>query len=233
MVMRKYFWQTAIILVAMFFAKALVAQDTQDPNVENLTLEEAEIIKNSQDSEAKIESLPPEGEGFAPAPDSDILPPQEVMIEQIENEKELILDNGNKNSSAIISDGSENYEDRKIISQTPHRKREIDPAKRADLVELSRVFGELHAIRSACSGASDQTYRSKMTSMLDLEAPQSSFIREPLIIAFNFGFQQKGGGNGECSEDKNAAKEAELAKIGRKYSLKLAAYYSGVLQKNN
>lgn len=211
----------------------LVAQDNQTTQSETLTPEEKGIIKNSQETDAAIAKTFEEQDQFSPAPDSDILPPDITLQSEDQQNQNLILEDGNKLPQAIISDNYESSEDRKIINSTPHRKREIDPAKQGDLIELSRIFGALHALRGACHGPSDQTYRSKMASMLDLEAPASSYIREPLIVAFNFGFRQNGGSEGECASDQNALKEAELAKLGRKYALKLAETYDTSLRKSN
>ena len=96
-------------------------------------------------------------------------------------------------------------------------------------MELSRIFGSLHALRISCVGNGDQTYRSKMATMLDLEAPSAEYIRDPLIIAFNSGFESYGQGQNPCPKDKDN-KEASLAKEGRSLSLQMAAAYRTAIQ---
>lgn len=212
-----------IFLGAIFGATLLFAQDSQNPPAENLTPDELEIIRNSKATDEAISKSLESQDEFLPAPDSDIIVPDEST--QILPQQDAILEDAGHNQD-IAPSVFGNSDDRRIINSTLHRKREMDPAKQAELTELSRILGGLHALRSACNGPADQTYRSKMTSMLDLEAPDSSQFREPLIVAFNFGFRENGGADGQCAEDKNAAKEAALAKIGRKFALKMAARYA-------
>jgi hypothetical protein len=57
--------------------------------------------------------------------------------------------------------------------QDQRRRRPVDPLKRTDLTGLSKVMGALHALRVSCSGRGDQTYRSRMATLLYLEAPDN------------------------------------------------------------
>ena len=100
-----------------------------------------------------------------------------------------------------------------LLSRAGRRERPIDPLKRSDLTKLSRVMGALHALRVSCSGRDDQTYRSRMATMLDLEAPDSGGLRDPLVDAFNGGFQAYGRGASACPSDARV-QEASLAKDG-------------------
>jgi uncharacterized protein (TIGR02301 family) len=100
-----------------------------------------------------------------------------------------------------------------LLSRANRRERAIDPLKRSDLTKLSRVMGALHALRVSCAGRDDQTYRSRMATMLDLEAPSSGGLRDPLVDAFNGGFQAYGRGASDCPADARV-QEASLAKDG-------------------
>jgi uncharacterized protein (TIGR02301 family) len=111
-----------------------------------------------------------------------------------------------------------------LLAREPRLQREIEPAKRAELTGLARTLGALHALRVSCGGRDDQTWRSRMATLLDLEAPASGTLRDPLVIAFNGGFQASGRGVATCPADPRAA-EARLARQGRQFALALAARY--------
>jgi uncharacterized protein (TIGR02301 family) len=111
-----------------------------------------------------------------------------------------------------------------LLARGNRRERPIDPAKRADLTRLSRVMGALHALRVSCGGRDDQTYRSRMATLLDLEAPSNGALRDPLVDAFNGGFQTSGRGAGACPADQRG-QEATLAKEGLVLARKLASQY--------
>jgi uncharacterized protein (TIGR02301 family) len=117
--------------------------------------------------------------------------------------------------------------DAQLLSRGQRRARPVDPAKRADLMRLSRAMGALHALRVSCAGRDDQTYRSRMATLLDLEAPPSGDLRDPLVDAFNGGFQTYGRGAGACPADARE-QEANLAKDGLVVARKLAAQYRPV-----
>ena len=135
------------------------------------------------------------------------------------------LSNGSSEDEYQIDWSAEDLQSQAAIAQTQHRKREIDPNKRANLSALSHVFGALHALRISCQGGADQTYRARMSSMLDMEAPVADYIREPLISAFNSGFSEGGSGQRSCPDDKDV-KEALLAKNGYRIAKLMVDYYS-------
>lgn len=56
---------------------------------------------------------------------------------------------------------------------------------------LSRVMGELHAIRFVCEGPGAQVWRERMAELLELEAPVRGPYRERLIAEFNGGFADR------------------------------------------
>jgi uncharacterized protein (TIGR02301 family) len=111
-----------------------------------------------------------------------------------------------------------------LLARTNRRERKVDPVKRSDLTKLARVMGALHALRVSCSGRDDQTYRSRMATMLDLEAPDSGELRDPLVDAFNGGFQVYGRGASTCPSDARA-QEASLAKEGYVVARSMSARY--------
>ena len=114
-----------------------------------------------------------------------------------------------------------------LLSRANRRERAVDPIKRSELTKLSRVMGALHALRVSCSGRDDQTYRSRMATMLDLEAPDSGALRDPLVDAFNGGFQANGRGASACPSDARV-QEASLAKDGYMVARTLSTRYRTV-----
>jgi uncharacterized protein (TIGR02301 family) len=114
-----------------------------------------------------------------------------------------------------------------LLSRSQRRARPVDPLKRSDLTKLSRVMGALHALRVSCSGRDDQTYRSRMATLLDLEAPQNAELRDPLVDAFNGGFQAYGRGASTCPTD-SRVQEASLAKEGFGLARALSTRYRPV-----
>lgn len=127
-------------------------------------------------------------------------------------------------NSYNTSNWSQAQADAELLSRGQRRARPVDPAKRADLARLSRIMGALHALRVSCAGRDDQTYRSRMATLLDLEAPANGDLRDPLVDAFNGGFQTHGRGAGACPSDARA-QEAALAKDGFTLARKFAASY--------
>ena len=111
-----------------------------------------------------------------------------------------------------------------IVPDFQRRARPVNPTKRADLARLARVLGSLHALRVSCSGRQDQTYRSRMSTLLDLEAPDASALRDPLVDSFNAGFQAYGQGAATCPTDRSA-QEAKLAKDGFRLAKQMATLY--------
>lgn len=116
------------------------------------------------------------------------------------------------------------HADQALIEREQRRDRPVDPAKRAELVGLAHTLGALHALRVSCDGRGDQTWRSRMATLLDLEAPASGTLRDPLVVAFNGGFQAGGRGIATCPQDPRT-REASLARQGRQLALQLAARY--------
>lgn len=118
-----------------------------------------------------------------------------------------------------------------IVTDNQRRARPINPVKQADLTRLSQVLGSLHALRVSCSGREDQTYRSRMSTLLDLEAPDASALRDPLVDSFNAGFQTYGQGSATCPKDRSA-QEAKLARDGFRLAKQMAALYRPIEAKS-
>jgi uncharacterized protein (TIGR02301 family) len=95
---------------------------------------------------------------------------------------------------------------------------------RDTLQALARTMGEIHAVRAACRGVSDQTWRSRMATVMDLEAPADSPLRREMIVRFNEGWQAGAARWPSCPGDARSV-EAELARSGERLSLRMAALY--------
>jgi predicted secreted protein len=63
-----------------------------------------------------------------------------------------------------------------------------------------------------------------MSTLLDLEAPDASGLRDPLVDSFNAGFQAYGLGAATCPTDRGA-QEAKLAKDGFRLAKQMAGLY--------
>lgn len=215
---------TALGLYA-FSAWAQVATTQFDP--EKALFVEDPPSKNDtpQSVDEAIAQAPAQTDEFTPAPD---LPMDSEQASELPSEikttkRRTLQDVGTPDYIETWTEPEEQHQ--AIIAQTVHRRREIDPAKLSNLTELSRVFGSLHALRVSCAGQQDQTFRSKMATMLDMEAPSANYIRDPLIIGFNSGFASGGRGEQTCPSD-HETREANLARVGRNISLAMVKFYS-------
>src|SRR5690242_11681527 len=85
------------------------------------------------------------------------------------------------------------------VAGAPARAQEGAPLD--TLVELADLLGRAHAIRSACNGDSDQTWRNYMFNMLAIEAPAGSPRKSALTGAFNRGFRDQAARSGRCTAD--------------------------------
>ena len=91
------------------------------------------------------------------------------------------------------------------------------------LVDLAETLGQAHAVRSACNGDSDQTWRDYMMSIFAMEAP-SGARRATLTTAFNRGYRAQSGRTPTCSSNMTSI-EAGIAKRGRELSEQIARAY--------
>ena len=88
---------------------------------------------------------------------------------------------------------------------------ERTPDQRQALVDLAYVLGEAHALRQACEGPTDQTWRTRMSKMIAVEAPDAALNRR-MVDSFNAGFMTRQAENPTCGPE---AAEAERATAER------------------
>lgn len=102
------------------------------------------------------------------------------------------------------------------ISNEPIEKRlEKDMIAMPNMADaLSKILGQLHYMRRLCFGQSDQTWRDRARSMMDIEAPEDRERRAKLIKAFNDGFYDQQARFATCSEGVSA-EAAAIAENGR------------------
>jgi uncharacterized protein (TIGR02301 family) len=94
------------------------------------------------------------------------------------------------------------------------------PAQRQILLDLAYALGEVHALRAVCQGPQDQSWRARMTRMIEVEQPDEAFRRR-LIDGFNAGFVTRQAGTPVCGAD-TPAQERALAARGRALAQRLA-----------
>ena len=94
------------------------------------------------------------------------------------------------------------------------------PEQRQTLVDLAYVLGEAHALRAACHGPDDQSWRARMTRMIEVEQPDTAFRRR-LIDSFNGGFVGRQAATPACNEAAGAQERAVAAR-GRALAQRLA-----------
>jgi uncharacterized protein (TIGR02301 family) len=92
---------------------------------------------------------------------------------------------------------------------------ERSPADRQTLLDLAYVLGEAHALRQACD-RTDQTWRSRMKRMVEVEAPDQAFEAR-LTERFNAGFLARQAQFPQCGPQVGPA-EAEVARHGAQLS---------------
>lgn len=88
------------------------------------------------------------------------------------------------------------------------RAEERSPDEQQALADLARVIGESHALRQACEGQADQTWRDQMQTLLRVEAPGAA-VQTRLAQAFNSGFAAGRSGFPACDK----AARAEAARV--------------------
>jgi len=94
------------------------------------------------------------------------------------------------------------------------------PDQRQAMVDLAYVLGEAHALRQACHGPKDQTWRSRMSRMVEIEAPDPELKRR-LVDNFNAGFMSLQAEHSGCNPQAAEA-ESETAARGRLLAQRLA-----------
>jgi uncharacterized protein (TIGR02301 family) len=91
------------------------------------------------------------------------------------------------------------------------------------LTELASVLGQAHALRAACAGEGDQTWRNYMVDLLEYEAPGGA-RRSALTSAFNRGYRSQRAQISGCDGAARAL-EAQVAARGRQLSDAVAESY--------
>lgn len=91
------------------------------------------------------------------------------------------------------------------------------------VLELAQVLGQAQWIRILCNGDEDQTWRTYMQDMLELEGHEGGQHTQ-LVSAFNQGFRQMRASYRTCTEDMKAV-EGRLAARGKDLSDQIARSY--------
>jgi uncharacterized protein (TIGR02301 family) len=95
------------------------------------------------------------------------------------------------------------------------------PQQRQKIVDLAYVLGEAHALHRVCAGPEDNTWRGRMSRLLQIEAPDPTY-RQRLMDSFNAGFVARQAEYPTCTV-KTADAERAVAARGRDLSRHLAA----------
>jgi uncharacterized protein (TIGR02301 family) len=93
------------------------------------------------------------------------------------------------------------------------------PDERQAMVDLAYVLGEAHALRQACQGSDDQSWRDRMSAMMSVEAPDPELKRR-MVEAFNSGFAARRAGAPDCGPEVAEAERA-TAERGRALARRL------------
>ena len=108
-----------------------------------------------------------------------------------------------------------------LAAAPPARAQERGPGDQQALADLARVLGESHALRQACAGDQDQTWRDRMQALLRVEAPGDA-LKTRLAVAFNSGFATGRRGFPGCGEA-SRAEAARIAARGETLAIRLGA----------
>ena len=94
------------------------------------------------------------------------------------------------------------------------------PVRRETVVDLAYVLGEMHALQRLCAGPDDDSWRAKMTRLMEIEKPDDLYRRR-LTTRFNDGYMDGSAGFTACDPESQAAERA-MAEKGRALSRRLA-----------
>ncbi len=72
------------------------------------------------------------------------------------------------------------------------------------LLDLAFALGRTHYLRTLCRGEDDQTWRTRMTRMVEVEQPDEAF-RQAMVARFNAGWLDLRSEHAECG---TAARDA-------------------------
>lgn len=96
---------------------------------------------------------------------------------------------------------------------TPPAPPEPDPRQRQMVVDLAYVLGEAHALHRACSDRENNTWRGRMSRLIQTEAPDQAY-RQRLLDSFNAGFVARNAEFPVCTV-KTVDAERKVAERGR------------------
>jgi len=97
----------------------------------------------------------------------------------------------------------------------------VSPQQRQRVIDLAYVLGQAHALHRVCAGSEDNTWRGRMTRLIQVEAPDAPY-RARLMASFNAGFVASNAQYATCT-DKSALAERTAAERGRELARSLAA----------
>lgn len=80
-----------------------------------------------------------------------------------------------------------------------------------EVIQLAGILGGAHGIRSVCSNETDGFWRTRMISMLALEAPDPGPLRRSMVEAFNRAWEFETARHPDCTQDALAAETAYAA----------------------
>lgn len=106
------------------------------------------------------------------------------------------------------------------LSAGPALAQDRPADQRQRLLELAYALGEGHALRQACDGESDQSWRARMMRLVQAERA-GPMLEAQLRERFNAGFVARRGQYPACDEAGHKA-ESEVARRGQALALKLA-----------
>lgn len=107
-----------------------------------------------------------------------------------------------------------------VAATAAHAQPGRSPSQRQTLLEIAFVLGEAHALRTACRGPEDQTWRARMTGLMEVEQADEAF-RRVLVERFNAGY---GAGEGKAPSCRPGTpeQEREAARRGERLAATLA-----------
>jgi len=95
------------------------------------------------------------------------------------------------------------------------------PEQRQAVIELAYVLGESHALHRACAGAQDNTWRARMSRLVQVEGADAAY-KQQLTASFNAGFLARHAEFTTCTTKSQAA-ERGVAEHGRILARRLSA----------
>jgi uncharacterized protein (TIGR02301 family) len=94
------------------------------------------------------------------------------------------------------------------------------PEQRQAVIELAYVLGESHALHRACAGQQDDTWRARMSRLVQAEGADGAY-KQQLTDSFNAGFVARHAEFPACTTKSQAA-ERIAAGHGRRLARRLS-----------